>query len=435
MKNIIPILTSGIFVFLASCTSFRDAADVKEIVPVKMTITAESDTPEVADLRGLTVTVTCSDEGFKWEHEIDDEAPIIVPDLTPGVYQIGIGGKKTGTDEKEYYMNAMQSRITLVADGSFDFKVKGVRTSPIVFKEIFYSGTAKATSGNYNGDQFYEIYNNSDEVIYLDGLVLGDIHPATPGNVPNWTYPEWMPEAERSKYMYSRYLWKFPGNGEDYPLQPGESCVVAQKALNHGGPLFNPGTTSPNLYSADFELYTSATEGDQPAVNMEIFHYTRATVPAQWISTVTGGAYHIARIPDTATDYDPYTEGNKWRINIGTSVLDWYAIVPVEWVLDAVECGQDETKISGKRVPAILDAGMAWVGPAGSGNSVSRKKSDVVGIHGQIIFQDTNNSSNDFIMGADAMTAQIRRYDVGTPSWNHALQNQPQEKEDEVKNP
>ena len=43
----------------------------------------------------------------------------------------------------------------------------------LVFQEIYYTGSKTPTQGSYYSDQFHEIYNNSDQIIYLDGLCIG----------------------------------------------------------------------------------------------------------------------------------------------------------------------------------------------------------------------------------------------------------------------
>ena len=63
--------------------------------------------------------------------------------------------------------------------------------------------------------------------IYLDKLYMGHLHPTT----ATTKLPVW-PEEDGDDYVYAQTLWQFPGNGTDYPLKPGESCILAQAALN-----------------------------------------------------------------------------------------------------------------------------------------------------------------------------------------------------------
>lgn len=60
---------------------------------------------------------------------------------------------------------------------------------------------------------------------------------------------------------------------------------------------------------------------------------------------------------------------------------------------------------------------MTWVGGSYVGKSVARK---MIGTRpdGSPIFQDTNNSTQDFEIQD---TPQLRRYGVKMPAWNHLL--------------
>ena len=101
-----------------------------------------------------------------------------------------------------------------------------------------------------------------------------------------------------------------------------------------------------------------------------------------------------------------------------------YAKIPISYVLDAVECIDNESKMNAKRIPGILDAGITWVGKDYNGLSVTRKISlDENGLpvqreNGAYIYQDTNNSTDDFERG---VVPVLRRNNAGMPAWNHTL--------------
>ena len=80
--------------------------------------------------------------------------------------------------------------------------------------------------------------------------------------------------------------------------------------------------------------------------------------------------------------------------------------------------------MNAKRLPGILDTGITWVGATYSGLGVTRKISlgedglPVQRENGAYIYQDTNNSTDDFERG---VTPVLRRNNAGTPEWNHTL--------------
>ena len=82
--------------------------------------------------------------------------------------------------------------------------------------------------------------------------------------------------------------------------------------------------------------------------------------------------------------------------------------------MDAVELMLNESKITQKRMPAVLDAGATWVGGTYLGKSVSRKIKETKA-DGRIVYQDTNNSLEDFQVNDKPV---VRRNGAGIPSWN-----------------
>ena len=77
-------------------------------------------------------------------------------------------------------------------------------------------------------ESYFEIVNNSDEVQYLDNLIL----TAPTGN--QQTANAWQANGYEDLYACGQgSVVAFPGNGHDYPLQPGESVLIANDATNH----------------------------------------------------------------------------------------------------------------------------------------------------------------------------------------------------------
>src|SRR5690606_36701322 len=112
-----------------------------------------------------------------------------------------------------------------------------------VLKEIFFTGNKTPEGKTYNGDKYFIIYNNSDEVLYADGLVLAQ---STFLSVTKRAYtPDIMANA-----FTADAIVMIPGDGDDYPIEPGKSFVVANNAINH----LEYNSNSLDLTDADFEL-------------------------------------------------------------------------------------------------------------------------------------------------------------------------------------
>lgn len=41
-----------------------------------------------------------------------------------------------------------------------------------IIEEIFFTGTLRASNKQYYGDDYVKIYNNTDRILYADGLAL-----------------------------------------------------------------------------------------------------------------------------------------------------------------------------------------------------------------------------------------------------------------------
>lgn len=114
----------------------------------------------------------------------------------------------------------------------------------LVLSEIFFSGTLTPEGKQYSDDQYIKIANNSDSVLYLDGLAFVESDFLTV------IKQDYKPNI-LDKAMTVDAVYMFPGSGRDYPIQPGKEVVVAINAINHKE--FN--SKSIDLSSANFEIY------------------------------------------------------------------------------------------------------------------------------------------------------------------------------------
>jgi len=317
--------------------------------------------------------------------------------LIPGVYTVTATGESAGGGFTYYFSGSLTNINILTGGQTFNIEVVSSKAGALILKEIYFNGS----TGYYFKDQFYEIYNNSDDVQYADGMGIGNIIPSLASTATyNWEVPDGKPE----NYIYLASIWQVPGDGNDFPVKPGESIIIAQIAQNHTA--IKP--TSPvDLSGAEFETFivNQSVNPDNPNAHNMILAFDKGVFGTQWLVTVFGGAYAIF-MPDT--EIDP----NGWVKPQGKS--DQAYPIPIDCVLDAVEIVNNATKINQKRMPTSLDAGATYTGATYNCNSVSRKiretKED-----GRHIYMDTNNSSDDFQLNSVAM---VRRNNPGVPSWN-----------------
>jgi hypothetical protein len=407
MKKINIYLLALVALMATSCTkAFDNLSDATEVAPITLKFNLNV---EAEDLVGYDLTLKLTNYDENLEYVIPATTTNIEAKVIPGIYTAVISGKgfSSNAEVSEYLMNGSLVNEPLTTNGkTYNMTVKAGIKGNIIFKELYFCGVPSY----YFRDQCYELYNNSNSVVYLDGLHLANLAPSTATtSLPTW-------EDGLENFVYAERVWKFPGDGDDYPLQPGESIIVAQHAKNHQ----EANAASPvDLSGAEFEFYMgSTTYSDMPAVNMDhVFYQGKAdigTVP-QWLVSVFGGAYVIFKVPEGET-WDPVN--TDWAVQLGTTSTTRYAKIPVEYVWDAVELGNNESMVNAKRVPGLLDAGMSWVGNIYCGLSVARHIEEGKTLdNGSYIYVDTNNSTDDFERGLTP-EQRMRRNGAKIPSWN-----------------
>lgn len=396
-------------IVFSACSRIDNAQDAEQIAPYSITVKATAVIPEINSTAGLKVVFENFAEGFRLERTLG-AGPTAIDSLIPGIYSINISGRVKAANGDVYYLNGAKINYAITKNaGTVEIDVDGLKVSPLVFSEIFFAGT----NPFYFRNQFYEVYNNSDQTIYLDGLCFANLTPTT----ATTTLPLW-PAADGANYAYAERIWKVPGNGTQYPLLPGESFVMSQFAANHKLPQYNPDSPI-DCTSSEFEFnMNNPNFPDQPAVDMQHVFYngsvSKGTLP-QYLTSVFGGAYVIFRVP-TGETYDPVNNADLKTRNLASTSTIQYAKIPIRYIQDAVEAGNNQNSINAKRVPSVLDAGMTYVGATYNSQGVARKVSDITNADGSPIYIDTNNSTDDFERG---VVPQFRRHGAKMPAWNH----------------
>lgn len=327
----------------------------------------------------------------------------------------GVAGSKDVT------FNASQSaQVAAGGDVRFNLLLLSGKVSDWVIKQVYYAGSDK-TNGALFRDQFVELYNNSDSVLYADGLLVAQVWGkqnftgTTNYTLANGQY-DWSKAQNmaagidaNNDYIYTRSILMIPGTGKTYPVQPGTGVVIAQTALNHKAPyvgmdgeeitIKNPALTV-DLSGADFEAYYGdffttpyASDIDNPKVpNMQVVQYYGKDYV---IDNLGRDGYALFRMPDTqkATELPAYPVPT---VAAPSGSATKYYQVPVAYILDAVEV---QPSLTNDRVPkklnAQLDAGFTFT-PLGSYSSQSVIRKTAATVNGRVKLKDTNNSTEDF---------------------------------------
>ena len=335
--------------------------------------------------------------------------------LVPGLYNITATAVQ-GKDGFSYTITGALNDVNFLNDGEeATVSVDAVKEAALVFKEIYYTGCRFATddeggSSTYFRDQFYEIYNNSTQTVYADGLCIAETIFA---NYDYSVFYEW-PIANPENYVFCDTVWQIPGDGTTYPIAPGESIIIAQWGTNHKADNLTKGTSPVDLSGAEFEAlekesttWSGITLTDNAAINMKQVIDADGYQTPQWLTSVSGTTYIIFKPSEPLKNEDFITATNaEWG---GTA-----REIPISEVIDAVQAVADETRLSTLGLPAVLDAGTIWCDGIYTSQSIARKVKETRE-DGTVVYQDTNNTTNDFEVKNDP---QIRRNGAKVPSWN-----------------
>lgn len=325
--------------------------------------------------------------------------------IVPGVYTVTVSGSQN-QGGFIYTIAGSESNASLLADGDeVTVKVDAVKEAALVFKEIYYTGVKDF----YFRDQFYEIYNNSTEVVYADSLCIAETIFAS---YDKSIIYEW-PIENADQYVFVKVVWQIQGDGHSYPIKPGESFVISQWATNHKAESLSKGVSPVDLTGAEFEAIekeSTAPSGlvltDNPAINMKKVIQAGYAMP-QWLTSVSGSQYIIFKPSKPLKNEDFITATNADYNGVGREVL-------ISDVIDAVQTVSDETGMNVLGLPKVLDAGAIWCSGQYVGESIARKIKETRP-DGTKVYQDSNNTTNDFEVKKDP---QVRRYDAKVPSWN-----------------
>lgn len=397
MKKYIILALSMLTVL--GCTQFEELKGVSEVKPLTTGITVTTNTVDASVPRpdSYTVRFINYDEKLDISAQTDATGKVSVPNLIPGRYNVTVSAEVAQGGFTYYYSGTLTNKV-ITSDTSLSIDAAASKAGALVFKEIYYNGA----SGYYFKDQFYEIYNNSDEVQYVDGLCIGTLMPATASTtIYNWIVEDGHPE----NYVYLGAVWQIPGSGSDYPVKPGESIIIAQGAQNHK---LIKDTSPVDLSKAEFETFivNQTVNPDNPeSVNMTL-KIDFNVLGTQWLSSVFGCAYVIF-FPDREFDNSTWVQPDGYT----TKAKEF----PIDCIIDGVELVNNATKINQKRMPTTIDAGATFTGATYTGKSVCRKIRSTK--DGRNLYMDTNNSSDDFQV---TDVAVVRRDGAGVPSWSPA---------------
>ena len=290
-------------------------------------------------------------------------------------------------DDKVSYVGLLADQaITKESDKltiSLESQIKG----GLVIKEIFYSGGTNDESGKayQNGVDYIIINNNTSETIYADSICLA----ATASNtaIEKDIYRDFLPAS-----VVTDFVFMVPGDGKTYPIKPGENFVLAMEAKNHHEFSSQCPDLSKHANVEWFEPNDLFQLTDNPDVpNMEIIFKTSRTISPLHVRGKV--SYFIFRLEKSIDKLRKENTKSLPYPNPTVPPVD-RVVVPTDWILDGVELGAKEDGIF-KALPVSVDNSHTYCSDLRKGYTVQRKVMRTIG--SRKIFQDTNDSKNDFL--------------------------------------
>lgn len=356
----------------------------------------------IDDLQILKETVVFRNLSSGEEMRFDSTEGLAIP---VGIYEcsyeaeatyVNAGDEESAVVEGRLIGNAESVQVTAAGFKLVLPVYLSVDKDDFIFEEIFFTGTRRASGSSYIGDTYFKIYNNTDHVLYADGLAICE------SKFKSTQFYTYTPDIRQDE-MTVHAIYVIPGNGTEHPVAPGESLVICDTGIDHR--ISNP--NSFDLSDADFEWYDestnpSHTDIDSPTVpNLDKWYCYTLTV---FIPHNRGfSSFALARIPigkeaylsDYYYDYE-YT----MYLPAGTFPMSGSAYrLPNEWIVDGVNCSV-ETDRQWNVLPPSIDAGWTHCGAMDSDENrffkSIRRKMLYLTDDGIKVLKDTNNSTADF---------------------------------------
>lgn len=339
---------------------------------------------------GATTTATVNDKGIATTTLPQGTYKIIAEDAENGVCTM------YGAIDN-YTLSQKNAELKLVVKPIFETLDK-----TFVLDELFFN--CSSNDGAYDRNYYEEyltIKNISDQPLYADGLsiaIAADPNDSEAGEMTEY--------LKKDKIVISQ-LYTIPGKGREHIVQPGQSIVIAHSAVDHseGGKK----AKARNLTGANFEIFVPhqyATTVDNPEVDNMIVNFS--TFQAfQW---GYGGGISIMLVK-TKEDPTQYCNANKVAMNNPNAYMTKkqdYVILPTNTIIDGVEIGAKGSLVH-KALPNNIDRGAVLIddtpGMMGGfkGLFVQRKTAK------KGYLQDTNNSTDDFVVIANGQKNYIKK--------------------------
>lgn len=346
---------------------------------------------DVPDFTGVTVRLreVNSDAEYSASCDASGKASAVLPN---GVYMAS-----ASVAAGEYrYGGSTGSIIIGGSDTDCSITLSKLRLSDIVIKEVYCGGCLKTPhEGTYQTDSYFLLHNNSSHMVYLDSLCFGTLDPYNSNSASVW-------DADADFVPIIQAVWQFPGDGQTFPLEPGEDAlVVVFGAIDHSA--YYP--MSVNLNRSDaFVCYNptyfpNTMYHPAPGNNVDKARYLQVV-----IKTGQSNAYTFSLNSPALVIFKAEGETIQEFVSRSENVIqkpgssrDRVVRLPVEWVMDGVEVFNGESSSNKKRLNSAIDASYVTLSKTYEGHTLMRRTDEQASLEaGYEVLMDTNDSLEDF---------------------------------------
>lgn len=375
-------------VLATACLDIRDADPYDADIHV---LTVAAQWPEGGFERGgAHVLVEDMNTGSRYSSVTDDSGTAAFR-LPNGLYRVTLNGNSGS----EIYNGAADKVVLSGGDSLLEIHVSVSKPGSIVIKELYCGGCMKLPlEGKYQNDQYFILHNNDYRVQYLDSLCFGTLSPYNATASNPWGEIDFLPIIQA--------VWQFPGDGDDFPLQPGEDAVVCLKgAVDHAAqyPL-SVNLNKPGYFVCYNNTYfPNTTSHPAPGDMISTDRYLNVVIKTGKANayTVSNNSPALVIFKAKGTTIEDHVRITDNVVPVPGSTVDNVVKVPFDWVVDAMEVFNGTSTTNNKRLPSSVDAGYVVQTDTFLGRSLMRKTDDTASANaGYEVLEDTNNSLKDF---------------------------------------
>lgn len=283
----------------------------------------------------------------------DENGVLYLANLPSATYHVSV--KAVNPEDPNLIYVGNSEPISVSCENVCDTIVtKSICSFGISINEVYSAGPVNNVFYFY--DQFIELYNSSDSVKYLDGMLIARIS----GNNDTDKKGPGADEDDDNDIDGVTYLFKFPGKpGEkNHPFNPKQFVVLACDAANHTKMV----SSSIDLSGADWEFFNQYSSADLDNPNSKNL---------------------LNMCPDKTSDFLISLVGDVLVVTTGTDTL-WEDGLDISTIIDGFEGQSSSTQQ--KTLDVRIEKSYTLAPPKYSGKSTQRREPG----------QDTNNGLLDW---------------------------------------